>query len=235
MPLSPGSSREVISQNVHEMVQSGYPQRQAVAASLSNARRHPSSPHRDSLGGPVNAGGDLGGLQGYDGGGLIGGASGQPQSTPYFIRSAARELYHPGGLINSTTAGRTDRLPISVATNAYVMPADVVSGLGQGNTLAGAHVMEAALKIGPHGVPIPHGGGGRGIPRPPSPYRFATGGDVHRTSILAAGGEYVVNPEHVLRLGGGDMKKGHRLLDAFVKQVRAHVIKEMRHLPGPKK
>lgn len=187
------------------------------------------------------AAGNLGGLVGYDGGGLIGGESGQPQSTPFYIRSAAREMYHPGGLINSTTAGRTDRLPISVATNAYVMPADVVSGLGQGNTLAGAHVLESALKIGPHGVALPHGHGGGGPPHPPalqrasSPYRFAEGGDVHRTSILAAGGEYVVNPEHVLRIGKGDMRHGHRLLDAWVKQVRAHVIKEMRKLPGPKR
>ena len=41
MPLRPGSSREVISSNISEMVRSGYPQKQAVAASLSNARRHP--------------------------------------------------------------------------------------------------------------------------------------------------------------------------------------------------
>lgn len=39
MPLLPGSSRSTISSNISEMVRSGYPQRQAVAASLSNARR----------------------------------------------------------------------------------------------------------------------------------------------------------------------------------------------------
>jgi hypothetical protein len=41
MPLAPGNSHSVISQNISEMVRSGHPQRQAVAASLSNARRHP--------------------------------------------------------------------------------------------------------------------------------------------------------------------------------------------------
>lgn len=39
MPLEPGSSRETISHNISEMVHSGHPQKQAVAASLENARR----------------------------------------------------------------------------------------------------------------------------------------------------------------------------------------------------
>lgn len=39
MPLHKGSSREVVSENISEMVHSGHPQRQAVAAALSNARR----------------------------------------------------------------------------------------------------------------------------------------------------------------------------------------------------
>lgn len=38
MPLKPGSSKETISQNIKEMIKSGHPQNQAVAASLSNAR-----------------------------------------------------------------------------------------------------------------------------------------------------------------------------------------------------
>lgn len=37
MPLKPGSSRKVISQNIHEMVAAGHPVKQAVAASLHNA------------------------------------------------------------------------------------------------------------------------------------------------------------------------------------------------------
>lgn len=37
MPLKQGKSKAVISQNIHELVQSGYPQKQAVAIALRNA------------------------------------------------------------------------------------------------------------------------------------------------------------------------------------------------------
>lgn len=48
MPLHPGKSKSVVSQNIKEMIASGHPKDQAVAASLSNARKY-------SNGGPVDS------------------------------------------------------------------------------------------------------------------------------------------------------------------------------------
>src|SRR5450755_2751735 len=45
------------------------------------------------------------------------------------------------GAIHSGVAGRTDHLPITVESGSYVVPADIVSAGGAGNTLAGFKVL----------------------------------------------------------------------------------------------
>ncbi len=173
-----------------------------------------------------------------------------PVNTPVSgaARQSLKELFHPGGLIGSPIAGRTDRIPMSVAADSYVLPADVVSGVGQSNSLAGARFLDHALKVGPWGTSMPKMGRGKGPPAPPPAWHpnttaggFAAGGvpkGVEPVKIVAAGGEYVVPPyvvKHHPFLGRGDMNRGHRVLDKFVKRVRSHTVKTLKNLPPPKK
>jgi hypothetical protein len=39
VPLSKGKSKQIIGKNIKEMEESGYPRRQAIAASLNQARK----------------------------------------------------------------------------------------------------------------------------------------------------------------------------------------------------
>lgn len=79
-----------------------------------------------------------------------------------------------GGLIDSEVHGRTDKLPLNLPSGSYVLPADVVSAFGQGNTKGGAKAIEEVLKGAPYSIhdgpygsdvePIQHGPGPGGTP-----------------------------------------------------------------------
>lgn len=116
------------------------------------------------------------------------------------------------GPIHSNVAGRTDHLPINVPSGSYVIPADIISAMGEGNTMAGFKYANDVFGIqqnNPEHEPV---------------------------EIVAAGGEYVITPENVAnRIGGGDVDAGHKNLDDFVKDYRAQTIKTLSKLPGPKR
>lgn len=159
------------------------------------------------------------------------------------------EFYHPGGFIHSPVSGRTDHLPLAVPADSHVIPADVVSGLGQGNSLSGAHLLDDMFHSGPWGVkalksraPAPRVTGPQEMPH------LAAGGSDRTTSILAAGGEYVVRPEAVEHFGVVAKRKdpgrfgrrsaiavGHDLVDHFIVQARKNIVQTMKRLPGPVK
>jgi hypothetical protein len=125
------------------------------------------------------------------------------------------------GAINSAVAGRTDHLPIHVPSGAYVIPADIISAMGEGNTMAGFKHAEKLFGGKPYAAGKPY-----------EPAARAEGGGV---PIVAAGGEYVIPPEAVMHIGKGDLDCGHRALDQFVLKFRAKTVKKLKALPGPQK
>lgn len=147
------------------------------------------------------------------------------------------------GLLHSSVPGRTDRIATSPAADSFVVPADVVSGLGEGNTLSGAHVLDIMLHTGPYGTPLPrlsiesHNVHPVSMSLPFSPQsRGGVTGEHHRQEpIIVAGGEYVVPPEALKRLGKGDIEKGHRIMRALCKKVREHTVTDIKKMPEPVK
>lgn len=115
------------------------------------------------------------------------------------------------GPIHSPVAGRTDHLPINVPSGSYVIPADIISAMGEGNTMAG---FRAANKV----------------------FGMQEYDGEPTVEVVVAGGEYIITPENVeARIGGGDMDIGHRNLDDFVMKYREQTVQTLKKLPGPKK
>ena len=128
----------------------------------------------------------------------------------------SKKVFH--GPIKTPIPGRTDRLPIHVYSGSYVIPADVVSGLGEGNTLAG---YEAINRMFNHHLKS----------------KYGIRGSYHQerevVPVIVAGGEYILTPEEVEIAGDGDLDSGHAVLDAFVKSQRKALRKKLAKLPGP--
>jgi hypothetical protein len=163
-------------------------------------------------------------------------------AAPWWTRQEAYGDSRGSGFLAGSTPGRADSIKTSAPGGSYIVPADVVSGLGEGNSLAGAKVMDGILRSGPYGSEMPRGRAGRGPPRPPaiSSREFAAkGGDIHQgkgeTPVALSHGEYSVSPEDVTRIGGGDMKRGHRILDRWVVEMRRRHIEKLKKLPPPVK
>lgn len=191
---------------------------------------------------------------GYRGGRFAqGGVPSSAEMAPWFTRSEAHGMDHPTGLVMSATPGRKDVIPLSVASGSYVVPADVVSGISEGNTLAGARHLEAAMHTGPGGIPLSHLVAHSTMPHPPSIGHLARGGLAdgampcmvhphewaHRDvpngiKVIVAGGEYILNPAQVTHIGDGDLTRGHDKLDQFVLHARAKNVRATARLPGPK-
>lgn len=219
MPLIKGKSQKTVSRNISEMVHAGHPQDQAIAAALSLARK-------------TRAGG---------------GQLTTTTTTEGFEPKGSPKLHT--GPIHSTVAGRTDHLPMHVPSGSYVIPADIISAMGEGNTMAGFKQVKRIFTGTPYGAGKPPYGVSMASPykgsapvygEPGGPYEAdmphkAAGGPSGPVPIVAAGGEYVLSPEEVMIAGDGDLDRGHRVLDDWVKTMRQKTIKTLQKLPGPKR
>ena len=133
---------------------------------------------------------------------------------------ALGDTHRPGiaeGFLDGDTAGRADRLRTVAPAGAYVIPADIVSALGEGNSAAGARVIQDMIAR-------------RSMMR-------AAGGDVPQgaSPVLLSDGEFVVKPDEVTGFGRGDHKKGVQWFDRWVVDQRRKHIRKLRKLPGPVK
>lgn len=224
MPLKGGKSQKVISENIHELTHHGSRPRshaQIVAIALHNADKY-------SAGGLADA-------AGYAKGGVFGSLNFRP---PHGLARATgptgglpkvKAPLVKGGFLHSTIPGRTDRLATRVKSGSHIIPADVVSSLGQGNSLAGARHLDMTMRALPT-AGFARGGSPSASHRSPPHHRPES-----HEPVLLAGGEYVIDPHEVVAIGGGDAKRGHDILDRMIVRVRRKEAKKMLKLPGPKK
>jgi hypothetical protein len=210
MPLSPGKSQKTISHNISEMVHAGHPQDQAIAAALNTAR------HTKAEGGPMD----------YQKADL---------SAPQIQYPMQTNLTHKGP-IHSPVAGRTDHLPTKLDSGSYVIPADIISSMGEGNTMAGFKIARRMFSSSPYwqDQKQPYSEGAQPYDEG-KPYGARASGGRSPVEVVVAGGEYVITPDEVTRIGGGDIDHGHDILDHFVTGYRKKTIDTLKKLPGPKR
>jgi len=256
MPLRKGSSRGVISSNIAEMIDAGHPKDQAIAAALNAARKG------HAMGGQINpmVVAKLLSENSPQNLSKVKAATATVQPVINQIMNGPRRAFADGGAatddkvfsgpIHSAVAGRTDHLPMHVPSGSYVIPADIISAMGEGNTIAGFKHMRRIFggtaysgQSDPYGstsgAPYEQNPKAEPYGEPSGPYESempgkASGGAA-TVPIVAAGGEYVISPAEVRGVGGGDLETGHRVLDEFVKRMRKETVKTLSKLPGPKK
>lgn len=119
------------------------------------------------------------------------------------------------GPIDSAVPGRTDKHNMNVESGSYVLPSETISHLGENNTEAG---YEIAKRMFPDS-------GRRSVS-----LKRASGGAV---PVVTAGGEFVVSPSDVRRVGSGDIDHGHKILDHFVMLQRQKHIETLKSLEPP--
>lgn len=127
------------------------------------------------------------------------------------------------GALTGSTGGRADRVTATARSGSHVIPSDIVSHMGQGNTNAGLKALEKMFKTGPYGMALPR-------------RRAEGGGIAPQTSdvpVMLSDGEFVIPPEVVEEIGSGDIATGHDVIDAWIMDERQRAIETLKALPPP--
>lgn len=151
-------------------------------------------------------------LSGEAGAFMRGGAVDSAMSVARSIKRAKGGKVHVGP-ITGDTGGRADKVPMRVPNGAYVLTADHVSGLGEGNTEAGMKKLSAMFPKSK-----------------PSKLRQLPADEA--IPIYAADGEFVISPEDVVDRFG-ELEYGHRALDEWQTQERQQLIETLQNLAPP--
>lgn len=140
------------------------------------------------------------------------------------------------GFIPGSDGGRADTKPKTVEKGSYVLPSDIVSAAGDGNSIAGAAKLSKMFNTGPFGVKTPKI---KGRPLKTTKIirqRFQDGGmmEGETADIMASDGEMILEPATLIEKFG-DLDLAHEALDQFVLQMRKQNVKKLSKLPGPKR
>jgi hypothetical protein len=146
------------------------------------------------------------------------------------------------GFIHSPSPGRADKIGMNARNGSFVLPSDTVSHIGGGNSVAGAAILDKLLGQGPYGSSPGHISAAPHIPaapqlsylKAPNLAPKASGGPT-RIPIAISGGEYLIPPQIVARIGGGNLERGFKILDALVLRLRRANIAELKKLKPPQK
>jgi hypothetical protein len=260
MPLIKSASKAAISSNISEMVKAGHPQKQAVAAALHTADQAKGramggvAPGMPNLGQMANPGGIM--SQAFNPSMMPAGAPAQGVMPPAMMGApngfnasmpgpAGVRGFAAGGSaiktfdgpIVSAVPGRTDKHLTHVPSGSFVVPADIVSAHGQGNTLAGMHKIQKMFKMGEHSTTVKS-------PSISPIKKLAMGGGSAKhagkpVKVVLAGGEVVIPPANVheamqrMKAKKLTLDEAHSEMDKWVLRERKRLIKTLKKLPGP--
>jgi hypothetical protein len=146
---------------------------------------------------------------------------GAARPMPLYPDGGMRPGFADGGIVGavrSSSPGRADKVEANAEEGSYIIPADVVSALGEGNTAAGVKWLDGAVE--------------RLMAGDTSAFGFKRGG---RVPVRLSGGEYAVPPTAVAALGKGSYEAGARKVEALIAQIRKGSAQQMAQLPGPRR